>query len=215
MTAGVRCARGCRGRTTPHMARAAFDLAIVSVLLDAGAGRVLALRGGPDRRDLRPLGGARRRELRHVHRRHLFEPPRRPLPGRCGGADGADPPRNSPQASRSVRTTRSSASRAALPSSIGSAASSPTNPETFGREDDPRPGGLFDVLAAGRQRRQDRGDRDPRGAACPSRPDLAGPHRARRRRSRRHLAPSARRRARRHDGVSCPSTSCRSGSPIR
>ena len=48
-------------------ARAAFDLAIVSVLLDAGAGAALALIAiARDRRDDRPLGRAGAREPRHV-----------------------------------------------------------------------------------------------------------------------------------------------------
>ena len=117
--------------------------------------------------------------------------PGRPVPGRCGCAAGADaggPRRRLPGR---APTTRSSGSRAAPRCSTGSGASSPTNPDIFGQQDDPRPGGLFDVIAGdGARTARIKATVDPRGAAHPSRPDLARPHHARRRRSRRHLAPS-------------------------
>jgi hypothetical protein len=67
------------------------------------------------------------------------------------------------------------------------------NPDVFAWVDDPRPGGLYDVLAAGAE-----GGRLPADAildaARPSRADLARPHDARRRQARRYLASPADRR---------------------
>ena len=175
----------------------------------------LALPRGPHRRDLRALGGARRRELRHVHRRRLLQPPGRPVPRRCGGADGARRRTSWRAASRSASTIRSSGStgRAALLNRLGAAVAA-NRIVRAGRR-----------AAAGRPVRRPRRARPATGGVAaprileallrPSRPDLAGPHPARRRRSRRHLAAPAGRAPQMPTTGSCPSTSCRNGSPIR
>ena len=183
------------------MARAAFDLAIVSVLLDAGAGAAMALRGRPHRRDLYPLRGPGGGKLRHV---------RRAAPSRAG-------PRIPFRVDADVLMTLTAEDlaagfqvspdnplvglegRAALLNRLGRVVA--TNPDIFGQHDDPRPGGLFDVIAATAEDDTHQGDRDPGGAAHPSRPDLARPHHPRRHRSRRYLAPPARRGAGCHEGA--------------
>ena len=53
-------------------ARAEFDLAIVSVFLDAGAGRAMALRRPRKRPEHRPLRRPGAGQPRHVHARRVF-----------------------------------------------------------------------------------------------------------------------------------------------
>ena len=200
------------------MARAAFDLAIVSVLLDAGA--------GPDWRYEEDRTGETfsRSEGLAVASFEMF----------ISGAFSSrpdDPFRVDAEALIAL-TPQELASgfqagpqnpllgiegRARLLNRLGRVVAE--HPETFGRADSPRPGGLFDLLAAKAQGGIVSAPRHPRRDPAASRRDLAGAHHARRLRSRRHLALSARgARARRRPTrrmVWCRSTSSRSGLPTR
>jgi uncharacterized protein DUF1688 len=128
------------------MARAAFDLAIVSVLLDAGAGSAWRYHEG------RTGEIFTRSEGLAVASFDLF----------VGGAFSArpeDPFRVDAEAlaaltSEDLRQGFQAGpdnpligleGRAALLNQLGGTVAA--NPETFGRADDPRPGGLFDVLS--------------------------------------------------------------------
>ena len=179
------------------MARAAFDLAIVSVLLDAGAGRHWRYEEG--------------------RTGEIFSAPRA-WPWRASTCSSAAPFRAGPEDPFRVDADVLMAltaedlaegfqvapdnplvgleGRAALLNRLGRVVA--TNPDIFGQHDDPRPGGLFDVIAAAAEDGSIRATAILEALLDPSRPDLAGPHHPRRHRSRRHLAPPARRGARRH-----------------
>ncbi|MBF9233697.1 URC4/urg3 family protein [Microvirga alba] len=130
-----------------EMARAAFDLAIVSVLLDAGAGPQWRYEEG------RTAETYARSEGLAVASFDMF----------IGGAFSSrpeDPFRVDADVLLSLRPEdlaegfQASADnplvglegRAALLNRLGRAVA--TNPDIFGQHDDPRPGGLFDVIAA-------------------------------------------------------------------
>ncbi|HEY0342042.1 MAG TPA: DUF1688 family protein [Steroidobacteraceae bacterium] len=134
------------GGNSPAAARAAFDLAITSVLLDAGA--------GPEWRYVDAATGltAVRSEglalasLRWFERGGLSDDPLGPL-----RADAAALCRLDARAvdeafqSREGNLLQGAAGRAALLNRLGSAMLS--RPDLFALADSPRPGGLFDVLS--------------------------------------------------------------------
>ena len=74
------------GRDAAARARARIDLAVVSVLLDAGAGAAWRYVEARDRPALHALRRPRRRELSRVHGRRVLGAPRRSAARRCGGA---------------------------------------------------------------------------------------------------------------------------------
>ncbi|WP_147706958.1 URC4/urg3 family protein [Microvirga massiliensis] len=131
----------------PAMARAAFDLAIISVLLDAGAGPAWRYEEG------RTGETYSRSEGLAVASFDMF----------IGGSFSnhpEDPFRVDGEALASLTADELAAgfqvsaenplvgleARAALLRRLGQVVAGA--PEVFGREDDPRPGGLFDVIAA-------------------------------------------------------------------
>ena len=195
------------------MARSAFDLAIVSVLLDAGAGAQWRYEEGRTGETYIRSEGLAVASFDMFVSGAFSSRPEDPFRVDADvlmtltAEDLAEGFQVSPD-----NPLVGLEGRAALLNRLGRVVA--TNPDIFGQHDDPRPGGLFDVIAATAENDTHQGDRDPGGAAHPSRPDLAGPHHPRRHRSRRHLAPPARRGAGCHEGARCPSTSCRSGSPI-
>ncbi|MCG8443639.1 MAG: URC4/urg3 family protein [Caulobacterales bacterium] len=127
--------------------RAAFDLAITSVLLDAGA--------GPDWRFRDPASGrvAQRSEGLAVASFRWFaaggfsRSPSDPLRADAAALSAVD-------AAQTLAAFQASADnplvgaegRAALLNRLGEAVAA--RPDLFAREDEPRPGGLFDALAA-------------------------------------------------------------------
>ena len=174
------------------MARAAFDLAIVSVLLDAGARAGLALRGRQDGRDLFEVGRACRGELRDVHFGRLLEPPRRSLPGRRGGADRADAAGACERLPGRAAEPAPRGSKAVPGSSTGSAAWWRSIPKPLGASTARVPVGLLRPSRGQGAGRHRFGTAHPRSDPAASRRDLAGAHHARWARTRRHLALSAR-----------------------
>ena len=133
-TAGRRWTAAPPGRRTPRKARAAFDLAIVSVLLDAGAGAGLALPRGGERRDVRPLGRAGGGELRHVRGRRVLGATRPTAARRCRRRCAALTPRR--LGARLPGRAGQSAGRARRPRGAAAPARrrrSPRNPDVFGR----------------------------------------------------------------------------------
>jgi hypothetical protein len=170
------------------MARSAFDLAIVSVLLDAGAGPAWRYQEG------RTGEAYTRSEGLAVASFDMF----------IGGAFSSrpdDPFRADADALAALSAEELAGGfqvsadnplvglegRAALLNRLGQVAG--MNPDAFGRHDEPRPGGLFDVIADAAE-----------GGAIPAPAileallvhlgtHLARPHRARGRGPRRHLAP--------------------------
>ena len=125
-------------------ARAEFDLAIVSVFLDAGAGDAMALFRRAERRTHRPLGRAGTRKPRHVRARRLF----------CKirltrlRVDAAVLARLTPaQLIEGFQVTDDNSlvgleGRAALLRALGNLVVD--NANVFARNDTARPGGLFD-----------------------------------------------------------------------
>jgi uncharacterized protein DUF1688 len=134
------------GGSPAAAARAAFDLAITSVLLDAGAG------SGWQYRDT-GMGGlvAARSEglalasLRWFERGGLSDDPRDPLRADAAGLCRVDP-QSIDNAFQSTpdNPLQGAAGRAALLNRLGKAVQA--RPDLFASADAPRPGGLFDVL---------------------------------------------------------------------
>ena len=134
-------------RDVAARARAAFDLAIVSVLLDAGAGAGWRYRDGPSGKIFA------RSEGLAVASQRLFEAgafsavAESPLqvdgPALAGSA-----PTRSPPDSRSTTSNPMVGldGRAALLQRLG--AQIAARPDLFASADSPRPGGLYDILAA-------------------------------------------------------------------
>jgi len=136
---------GVRDRAT--RARAAFDLAIVSVLLDAGAGPQWRYRDGATGKDIGRSEGLALASLDMFTRGAFSADPRDPL-----RADAAVLGTLTSQALRDGFQVGDKNplvgldGRAALLRALGERAAA--NPDVFGRNDSPRPGGLFDHLAA-------------------------------------------------------------------
>jgi hypothetical protein len=131
-------------------ARAAFDLAIVSVLLDAGAGMGWRYREA-DGTLLSKSEGLAVASLDMFAAGLFSADPREPLRADASRiaelavvdlADGFQAGCSNPLVGM--------AGRAALLNALGARAAG--RPDLFARADRPRPGGLFDVLAAGAQR---------------------------------------------------------------
>ena len=128
-------------------ARAAFDLAITSVLLDAGAGPEWRYHDAATGLTAGRSEGLALASLRWFERGGLSDDPRDPL-----RADAAALARLDARAvdeafqSRDGNLLQGSSGRAALLNRLGSATLS--RPDLFALADLPRPGGLFDVLTA-------------------------------------------------------------------
>ena len=136
-------------------ARAEFDLAIVSVLLDAGAGAQWRYRDPVSGAEIGRSEGLALASLATVRaaarsRRH----PSDPLRADADALQGTDGRRRWPPAFRSRPTIRWSASKAAPICCAGSATVVAAQPEIFAIGDTPRPGGLFDRLACARRGRR-------------------------------------------------------------
>jgi hypothetical protein len=127
-------------------ARAAFDLAITSVLLDAGAGPDWRYQDAPTGLTVARSEGLALASLRWFAAGGLSEDPRAAL-----RADAGALRRVSEESVRQAFQVREgnplagAAGRAALLNRLGEAVQA--RPDLFAREDRPRPGGLFDVLA--------------------------------------------------------------------
>ncbi len=134
--------------STPHArARAEFDLAIVSVLLDAGAGPGWRFRDVASGREIGAFGGACARQPRNVCRRRFSRPIRRAPLRADAGTLAATHGRGAPHGLQVDR--RQSVCRACRRGPICCAGSAARRaaPAVFARKDEPRPGGLFDHLA--------------------------------------------------------------------
>ena len=81
-----RAAQVAPGADPDEVARARIDLAVVSVLLDAGAGAALALSRGGDRPDPLTFRGPRGGEPARDASRAFFRRSRRSMAGRCRSA---------------------------------------------------------------------------------------------------------------------------------
>ena len=177
--------------TPPARARAMIDLAVVSVLLDAGAGAGLALRRGRDGQRFTRSEGPGRGELPRLRYRAVLGRPGaircRSTPAGAARADHRPPGR---RASRSARTIRWSGldGRVALLRRLGERC---RQPDVFGAQG---AGTLFDVLDRRRTARC-RCPRHPVAAAGVAVGHLAGGEHHRRSAARRLLAPPGGRRA--------------------
>ena len=125
-------------------ARAQIDLAVVSVLLDAGAGPDWHYLEVGQRAALHPLRGPGRRELPRLHGRPVLQRRGAPAAGRCGRPARRWTPTGWPRPSRSARPIRWWAWTAARCCCAGWARRWPSSPRSSAR--DGRPGGLFDLL---------------------------------------------------------------------
>jgi Protein of unknown function (DUF1688) len=140
-------ARRAGARDRAAQARAAFDLAIVSVLLDAGAGPQWRYRDGITGKDIGRSEGLALASLDMFARGAFSADPSDPL-----RADAAVLGTLTSQALRDGFQVSDKNplvgldGRAALLRALGQRAAA--NPGVFGRSDPPRPGGLFDHLAA-------------------------------------------------------------------
>ena len=111
--------RALAARPAAERARAQIDLAVVSVLLDAGRGRRLGLRRSRVRAALHALRGPRGGELPRVHVRRVLRDPRRSAARGCRGAGddrrrapGAAVPGARRQSARGPRRPRGAAAAA-------------------------------------------------------------------------------------------------------
>ncbi len=176
-TCGARSRTRRDGQARQARARAEFDLAIVSVLLDAGAGPDWSYRDA-----VTGFSGGRSEGLAIASLR-MFE-------AGAFSSDPGDPLRADADKLSHFTAAQLAAGfqardgnplaglegRAALLARLGNALKAA--PDVFAISDSARPGGLFDLLA-----RNANGyfrARYPACAASASRPDLAGPDRARR-----------------------------------
>jgi len=128
-------------------ARAAFDLAITSVLLDAGAGAEWCYRDGASGLTAVRSEGLALASLRWFERGGLSDDVRDPLRADATALGRIDA-RAVDDAFQSVDGNRlqGAAGRAALLNRLGSAVLA--RPDLFASADVPRPGGLFDVLSS-------------------------------------------------------------------
>ena len=135
------------GAASGAAARAAFDLAITSVLLDAGAGAEWRYRDAVTGLTAVRSEGLALASLRWFERGGLSDDPRDPLRADAAAlcridAAAVDAAFQSTDGNRLQGT----AGRASLLNRLGSAMLA--RPDLFASADAPRPGGLFDVLAA-------------------------------------------------------------------
>ena len=171
---------GARAWKTPaERARAAFDLAITSVLLDAGAGADWRYTDRATGLTAARSEGLALASLRWFERGGLSSDPRAPLRADATALRGIDAAAVDAAFQSGTRNTlQGAAGRAALLNRLGVAVAART--DLFAIADVPRPGGLFDALAACAV-----GDRIPApiilevlldglGAIWPNRPTLAG-----------------------------------------
>jgi len=134
------------GDSAAAAARAAFDLAITSVLLDAGAGRSWRYRDAATGLTATRSEGLALASLRWFERGGLSADPRDPLRADaavlCRVDEAALADALQVHAGNSLAGVRG---RAALLNRLGEAVQA--RPDLFALADSPRPGGLFDVLA--------------------------------------------------------------------
>jgi hypothetical protein len=139
---------GARAWNTPaERARAAFDLAITSVLLDAGAGADWRYTDAATGLTAARSEGLALASLRWFERGGLSSDPQAPLRAdatalRCIDAATVD----AAFQSGTRNSLQGAAGRAALLNTLGVAVAA--RPDLFAIADVPRPGGLFDALAA-------------------------------------------------------------------
>jgi hypothetical protein len=129
-------------------ARAAFDLAIVSVLLDAGAGPVWRYDEGRTGETYARSEGLAVASFDMFIGGAFSDRPNEPFRADAEALSALD----THELARGFRARLDNPlvgleGRAALLNRLGEVAAD--NPDVFGRADDPRPGGLFDVLAEG------------------------------------------------------------------
>jgi Protein of unknown function (DUF1688) len=127
-------------------ARAAFDLAIVSVLMDAGAGAAWTYRDAATGVSLKRSEGLALAGLAMFASGALSSEPQFPLRADARGLQAL----TTQNLARALQVHAGNPltglqGRAALLRSLGAAVAA--QPEVFGRADTPRPGGLFDHLA--------------------------------------------------------------------
>ena len=107
-------------RDAAERARAAFDLAIISVLLDAGAGPQWSYRDADRRRQGRPIRGPGARQPCHVRAWRILRNRAVAVARRCRGARNPDRRSAAPPLPGDARTIRWRASKAARRCCAGS-----------------------------------------------------------------------------------------------
>jgi len=151
---GVRPAEGAGVTSVPGSwespaaaARAAFDLAITSVLLDAGAGAEWRYRDAATGLTAVRSEGLALASLRWFERGGLSDDARDPLRADAAALGRIDAAAvDEAFQSASGKRLQGASGRASLLNQLGSAMLA--RPDLFAGADRPRPGGLFDVLAA-------------------------------------------------------------------
>jgi Protein of unknown function (DUF1688) len=126
-------------------ARAAFDLAITSVLLDAGAGPTWRYHDAATGLTAARSEGLALASLRWFERGGFADDPGDPLRADAAGLDRVDARAvEAAFQSSGEHTLQGAPGRALLLNRLGAAVRA--RPDLFALEDDPRPGGLFDAL---------------------------------------------------------------------
>ena len=138
--AGPAIDRDTAWRDAAERARAAFDLAIVTVLLDAGAGRRWRYRDATDRQTRRPLRGLGARQPRMFAAGAFSSDPRRPLRADAAALRGMTRDDPAHGISRSTDAIRCSASRAAPRCCAALGDAWRRSPDVFARATAPAPG---------------------------------------------------------------------------
>ena len=156
-------------------ARAAFDLAITSVLLDAGAGSTWRYHDAATGLTAARSEGLALASLRWFERGGLSDRPGEPLRADAAALERVDA-RAVEEAFQSSGALQGAAGRAVLLNRLGAAVRA--RPDLFALADDPRPGGLFDALVQ-RERRISATTvlevlLEGLGSIWPGRPQLAG-----------------------------------------
>jgi hypothetical protein len=133
--------------TTAARARAAFDLAITSVLLDAGAGADWRYTDSATGLTVARSEGLALGSLRWFERGGLSSDPQDPLRADAAALRGVDAAAvDAAFQSGKLNPLQGAAGRAALLNRLGAAVAART--DLFALADTPRPGGLFDALRA-------------------------------------------------------------------
>ena len=156
-------------------ARAAFDLAITSVLLDAGAGSTWRYHDAATGLTAARSEGLALASLRWFERGGLSDRPGDPLRADAAALERVDA-RSVEESFQSSGALQGAAGRAILLNRLGAAVRA--RPDLFALADDPRPGGLFDALVR-RERRISAATvlevlLEGLGSIWPGRPQLAG-----------------------------------------